>query len=221
MRQIYGLKIQKLTAGWFRERNQRTYGLVRASNAGASALPYVIYNDYYSHKDFITALINSSFIGVLWTPEVRASQSAEEWVRRMQTVCFSPMAMLNAWADGTKPWSFPEVEKAVQDVAMLRMQLIPYIYSSFAQYHFEGKPPFRAMPLTDGFGFGAKQVSGELDATKNPYKLNTVSEIKDQYMMGDYILVAPVFAGQKTGKCICLRANGMISTPAITPGKMK
>ena len=200
MRQIYGVKIQRLTAGWFKERNQRTYGLVRASNAGSSALPYVIYNDYYSHKDFITALINSSFIGVLWTPEVRASQSAEEWVRRMQTVCFSPMAMLNAWADGTKPWSFPEVEKAVQDVAMLRMQLIPYIYSSFAQYHFEGKPPFRAMPLAEGFGFGTQQASGELDATKNPYKLNTVSEIKDQYMMGDYILVAPVFTGEKNRK---------------------
>ncbi|MBS1748527.1 MAG: DUF5110 domain-containing protein [Bacteroidetes bacterium] len=200
MRQIYGLKIQKLTTSWFRERNQRTYGLVRASNAGASSFPYVIYNDYYSHKDFITALINSSFIGVLWTPEVRASHTAEEWVRRMQTVCFSPMAMLNAWADGTKPWSFPEVEKAVQDVAMLRMQLIPYIYSSFAQYYFEGKPPFRAMPLVEEFGFDAQQVNGNFDATKNPYNLNTVPEIKDQYMMGDFILVAPLFAGEKSRK---------------------
>ncbi|MFT3705733.1 MAG: glycoside hydrolase family 31 protein [Agriterribacter sp.] len=200
MRQIYGLQIQKLTAQWFKEKNQRTYGLVRASNAGASGLPYVIYNDYYSHRDFITALINSSFIGVLWTPEVRASESAEEWVRRMQSVCFSPMAMLNAWADGTKPWTFPEVEKAVKDVAMLRMQLLPYTYSTFAQYHFEGKPPFRAMALTDGFGFGSQKEENAFDATKNPYGLSTVSEIKDQYMMGDYILVAPIFTGEKTRK---------------------
>lgn len=200
MRQIYGLKIQKLTGEWFKERNQRTYGLVRASNAGASGSPYVIYNDYYSHRDFITALINSSFIGVLWTPEVRASESAEEWVRRMQSVCFSPMAMLNAWADGTKPWTFPEVEKAVKDVAMLRMQLLPYIYSTFAQYHFDGKPPFRAMALTDGFGFGMQKEEAQLDATKNPYKISAVSEIKDQYMMGDYILVAPIFTGEKTRK---------------------
>lgn len=51
-------------------------------------------NDYYSHRDFITALINSSFIGVLWTPEVRASKNSEEWLRRMQTVCFSLIAMV-------------------------------------------------------------------------------------------------------------------------------
>ncbi|MES1216888.1 MAG: TIM-barrel domain-containing protein, partial [Bacteroidota bacterium] len=66
MRQVYGMMWQKMTLDWFKEKNQRTYGLVRASNAGASSMPYVIYNDYYSHKDFITALINSSFIGVLW-----------------------------------------------------------------------------------------------------------------------------------------------------------
>lgn len=198
MRQIYGLKMQQMTAGWFREVNKRTYGLTRASNAGASGMPYVIYNDYYNHKDFITALVNSSFAGVLWTPEVRASKTAEEWVRRIQSVCFSPMAMLNAWADGTKPWSFPEVEKAVQDVAQLRMQLLPYIYNCFAQYHFEGKPPFRSMQLVDGFGFSSKITASKLDATTNPYAIKKRSDIKDQYMMGDHILVAPMFAGEKT-----------------------
>jgi alpha-D-xyloside xylohydrolase len=200
MRQVFGLLMQKLTAGWFREKNQRTYGLVRASNAGSSSLPYVIYNDYYSHRDFITALINSGFIGVLWTPEVRASANAEEWIRRMQTVCFSPMAMINAWADGTHPWTFPEVEKAVQEVALLRMQLFPYLYSVFAQYHFEGKPPFYGMSLVDGFGFTGTAEKGKLDAVKNPYELKTIAEIKDQYMMGDNILVAPLFAGEKTRK---------------------
>ena len=198
MRQIYGLKMQQMTAAWFRETNKRTYGLTRASNAGASGMPYVIYNDYYNHRDFITALVNSSFAGVLWTPEVRASKTAEEWVRRIQSVCFSPMAMLNAWADGTKPWSFPEVEKAVQDVAQLRMQLLPYIYNCFAQYHFEGKPPFRAMQLVEGFGFSSKTTDGKLDGTANPYAVKKRSDIKDQYMMGDHILVAPMFAGEKT-----------------------
>lgn len=198
MRQTYGLMVQNMTGSWFKEINKRTYGLVRASNAGGSNFPYVIYNDYYSHKDFITALVNSSFIGVLWTPEVRASKTAEEWVRRMQSVCFSPMAMLNAWADGTKPWSFPEVEKAVSDVANLRMQLLPYLYSTFAQYHFEGKPPFRAMNLVEGFGFKSVSEAGKLDATTNPYAMSVKKDIKDQYMMGDYLLVAPMFAGEKS-----------------------
>ena len=196
MRQIYGLAIQGMTAEWFRDKNQRTYGLVRASNAGASSFPYVIYNDYYSHKDFITALINSSFIGVLWTPEVRSSGSAEDWVRRMQSVCFSPMAMLNAWADGTKPWSFPEVEKAVLDVANLRMKLLPYLYTTFAQYYFEGKPPFRAMNLVEGFGFNPAEVDGKFDGTANPYAMSIKRDIKDEYMMGDNLLVAPMFDGQ-------------------------
>lgn len=198
MRQIYGLMVQDMTDSWFKEKNKRTYGLIRASNAGASRLPYVIYNDYYSHKDFITALVNSSFIGVLWTPEVRASKSAEEWVRRMQSVCFSPMAMLNAWSDGTKPWSFPEVSQAVNDVANLRMQLLPYLYTTFAQYRFEGKPPFRAMNLVDGFGFKPIGTRGKVDATENPYGMSIKNDIKDQYMMGDFILVAPMFAGEKS-----------------------
>ncbi len=202
MRQVYGLLVQDMTGKWFKELNQRTYGLVRASNAGASALPYVIYNDYYSHRDFITALINSSFIGVLWTPEVRASKSAEEWVRRMQSVCFSPMAMLNAWADGTKPWSFPEVETAVREVANLRMQLLPYIYTTFSQYHFEGLPPFRAMNLVEGFLHQQKSSDGKLESTDNPYEIAVKSEIKDQYMMGDELLVAPMFAGETERKVI-------------------
>ena len=180
MRQVFGLLMQQVTTGWFHGAGVRTFGLVRASNAGASSLPYVIYNDYYSHRDFITALINSGYIGVLWTPEVRSSATAEEWVRRIQTVCFSPMAMINAWSDGTKPWSFPEVEKAVRDMALLRMQLLPYLYSTFAGYHFEGKPPFRGMNLEEG-----AVVRGE---------------IKDQYMMGDNLLVAPLFTGEKKRK---------------------
>lgn len=200
MRQVYGLLVQRLTADWFRQRNQRTYGLVRGSNAGASSLPYVIYNDYYDHKDFITALVNSSFAGVLWTPEVRASKSAEEWLRRMQSVCFSPMAMLNAWADGTKPWTYPEVEQQVKDVALLRMQLLPYIYTAFAQYHFEGKPPVRAMYLTEGFSLNPPATNAKLDSTNNPYAMAARQGVKDQFMLGDNLLVAPMFAGETTRK---------------------
>ena len=181
MRQVYGLVLQRATADLFHGRNQRTWGLVRASNAGAASLPYVIYNDYYSHPDFITALVNSGFIGVLWTPEVRASKTGEEWVRRMQSVCFSPLAMLNAWADGTKPWSFPDVSDVVRDVMRLRVRFLPYLYTAFAHYRFEGTPPFRAMALVEGF---------------------VGRDVKDQFMVGDELLVAPMFAGDTTRRVI-------------------
>ena len=196
MRQTYGLMMQKMTTKLYRDENKRTYGLVRSSNAGGVSFPYVIYNDYYNHPDFITALINSSFIGVLWTPEVRSSKTAEEWLRRMQTVCFSPVAMLNSWSDGTKPWSFPEVEKQVADVANLRMQLIPYLYTCFAEYAFYGRPPIRAMNLVDGFVATDKKEEGTLSSTENPYAVATKKEMKDQFMVGDNLLVAPLFTGE-------------------------
>lgn len=197
MRQTYGLWVQRTTAELYRKRNQRTYGLVRGSNAGGNSFPYVIYNDYYSHQDFITALINSGFSGVLWTPEVRGSKSAEEWLRRFQSVVFSPMAMINAWASGTKPWSFPEVEAQIKEYSLLRMQMMPYWYTEFARYRFDGIPPFRAMNLEPGFN-PEQAVSAELRTTNledNPYLEAISKEIKDQYMAGEYLLVAPMFKG--------------------------
>ncbi len=202
IRQTYGLLLQKITTDLFHRKNQRTFGLTRSSNGGGSSFPYVIYNDYYSHEDFITALINSGFAGVLWTPEVRSSKTGEEWLRRFQTVCFSPMAMINAWSSGTRPWSFPEVEKEVKEYALLRMQLIPYLYSEFAKYHFEGTPPFRGMNLEPGFNVRPKQLSKNSDPGEDPYGEAVVKEIRDQYMTGEYLLVAPLFTGQTTREVI-------------------
>jgi alpha-glucosidase (family GH31 glycosyl hydrolase) len=202
LRQTYGLFLQRITTEMFRQNNTRTYGLTRASNGGGSSFPYVIYNDYYSHEDFITALINSGFSGILWTPEVRGSKTSEEWLRRMQTVCFSPMAMINAWSDGTKPWSFPDVENEVREYASLRMQLIPYIYSEFAKYHFEGTPPFRGMNLEQGFDAETKMELKNGNLSENPYAEAVLKEIKDQYMTGEYLLVAPLFTGQTSRKVV-------------------
>lgn len=207
MRQTYGVLLQRYSTDAFHQQNKRTYGLVRASNAGAVSFPYVIYNDYYKHADFITALINSGFAGVLWTPEVRESATGEEWLRRMQTVVFSPMAMINAWASGTKPWSYPEVAAQVKELALLRMQMIPYWYTAFAQYHFEGIPPFRAMNLEDGFNQDAVKETINTNLQENPYALATVKEIKDQYMAGEYLLVAPMFTGGKTRNVILPKGN--------------
>lgn len=202
LRQTYGLLLQKMTTELFHSQNSRTYGLVRASNGGGASFPYVIYNDYYSHEDFITALINSSFCGILWTPEVRGSKTGEEWVRRMQTVCFSPMAMINAWSDGTKPWSFSEVEKEVKEISLLRMRLMPYFYSEFAKYHFDGTPPFRAMNLEPGFGGTSMSEIKNSNLGDNPYNEAVTMEIKDQYMAGEYLLVAPLFKGQTERKVV-------------------
>lgn len=228
MRQTYGLMMQRYSMGIFHSLNKRTYGLVRASNAGGVAFPYVIYNDYYDHRDFITALVNSGFAGVLWTPEVRASKTSEEWLRRFQSNIFSPLAMINAWSSGTKPWSFPDVADKIKALAALRMRMMPYWYTSFAMYHYQGIPPFRAMELEPGFRMDLKKEKANRDLEKNPYEEVKGKEIKDQYMAGEYLLVAPMFTGETSRKVILPKGdwydfysgkyagNGEVIT--VTPG---
>lgn len=218
MRQMYGLLLQDMTDGVFRKRNQRTYGLARASNAGASSLPYVLYSDLYDHRQFVRALCNASFCGLLWSPEVRKAESMEDWVRRMQTVCFSPLAMLNAWGDGVKPWSYPEAEEIVRHYIRLRMSLLPYFYTVFAEYEAKGIPPFRAMPLVLGKRKEHKQAASvdieqspgssneagsDFDTAEGAYGKRTGREWDDQYCIGSDMLVAPLFAGE-TGREVLL-----------------
>lgn len=172
MRQIYGVLWQELLLDMYKKKNERTFGLVRASNGGASHLPFAIYSDTYDHRQYVTALTSSSLAGTLWCAEIRSASSPEEWIRRMQSACLSPIAQLNAWADGTKPWSFPTVNENVKEAMLLRESLVPYLYTAFAQYAMDGTPPIRPMSLVDG-------------GTET-----------DQYMIGDSLLAAPMFTGE-------------------------
>jgi alpha-glucosidase (family GH31 glycosyl hydrolase) len=174
MRQIYGVLWQKTLYDMFHEKGERTFGLVRASNGAASRFPFAIYSDSYDFDQYVTALTNSSLAGVLWCAEIRSADSDEEWVRRMQTACLSPIAQLNAWDSGKKPWSYPAVEGLVRDAMRLRESLNPYLYTTFAQYARDGIPPVRPMCLVDG-------------------GLET-----NQYMLGDALLFAPMRAGEKS-----------------------
>jgi alpha-D-xyloside xylohydrolase len=47
--------------------------------------------------------------------------------------------------------------------------------------------------------YDSKEIlsGGELDDSENPYEEQVRKEVTDQYMMGPYVLVAPVFTGQK------------------------
>ena len=207
IRQIYGQLIQKIFGDHIRQQNKRTYSLVRSCYIGASSSPFVIYSDHYDHKNYVTALVNSSLSGLLWTPEIRSAKSAEEWVRRFQTVCFSPLMQLNAWASGTKPWDFPEVTDIVRDNINLRMDLLPYLYTAFYDYYQKGIPPFRAMILESGYNAPEILMDGKLDGETNPYEEQTRMEVTDQYMMGESILVAPVFTGETEREVVLPTGN--------------
>jgi len=82
------------------------------------------------------------------------------------------------------------------------MELMPYFYSEFAKYHFEGTPPFRAMVLEDGFRNEKQMELLSQDLEDNPYLEAVTRECKDQYMAGEYLLVAPLFEGEKTRKVL-------------------
>ncbi len=209
MRQSYGLLMQNmLYKELFQKNNQRTYGNVRASNGAASGYPFVIYSDSYDHAEYITGISAASLCGILWTPEARSADTDREWLNRMQTVCFSPMAKLNAWASGKKPWSYESVAEAVRQTINLRMRLLPYIYTAFADYHFHGIPPMRAMILENGYSDNQeKRIEGRLDSENDPYAMDKVIEVTDQYMFGASIMVAPFYEQHATERAVQLPAG--------------
>lgn len=206
MRQIYALLLQKMTYEIYQRQNRRTYGLVRASNSGSSAYPYVIYSDCYDFREFLTALVNASFIGQLWVPEVREAANADEWVRRFQLVCLSPLAMLDAWYSSLKPWSFPEVTELVRDAVALRESLLPYLYAAFARYHLEGVPPFRSVHLEyalhDLCDANRSQIGRD-----DYYPTTTTRGVDDQFMLGDHLMVAPMFPNAKQRHVVLPEGN--------------
>lgn len=188
----FGLRYQDTILEQFRQRNRETYGLVRSSGALAAPYPFVLYSDLYDHRVFIRALVNAGFSGLLWCPEVRDASSEEDLIRRLQSVVFSPLAMVNAWYIRNPPWKQIDREQNNRDefsvdweglqarcaeIIGWRMQMLPYLRTAFANYKLEGIPPFRALVMDDP-------------------RDRLLATVDDQYMMGDRLMVAPLFAGE-------------------------
>ena len=192
MHSVFGLRYQMALWEQFRKRSQATYCLVRSSGALASPYPFVLYSDLYEHRQFIRALVNSGFSGLLWCPEVRDAVSEEDLIRRLQSVVFSPLAMVNGWYIKNPPWKqlnrqknnagqllddWQSLEALCREIISWRMQLVPYLTAAFERYAEDGTPPFRALVL---------------DAPRE----SRLYSVDDQYMVGDRMMVAPLFAGE-------------------------
>jgi alpha-D-xyloside xylohydrolase len=192
MHSLFGLLYQEVMWQPLREKGLRTWGLVRNSHALAASLPYVLYSDSYDHRCYVRGLVNEGFSGLLWTPELRDAKSIEDMYRRLETVVFSADTVINSWYIKNPPWYqvdraknnlgqfMPERETVtanVRNLLQLRMRFIPYLYSAFNEYHRSGKPPIRALVLDW------------------PHDTN-LWQVDDEYMFGDSLLVAPIFAGE-------------------------
>src|SRR6476620_11632611 len=58
------------------------------------------------------------------------------------------------------------------------------------------------MALEEGFKQDLKKEAANSNLEENPYAEATSKEVKDQYMAGEYLLVAPMFTGQTSRKVI-------------------
>jgi len=189
----FGLRYQDAIWEPFQQRKQPTLGLVRSSGALATPYPFVLYSDLYEHRVFVRALVNAGFSGLLWCPEVRDAQNEEDLLRRLQTTVFSPLAMVNAWYIRNPPWKqmdraannkdelgqgWESLQARCREVIEWRMQMLPYLEEAFRAYKANGTPPFRALALDW------------------PHE-QRLSEVDDQYMIGDRMMVAPLFAGER------------------------
>lgn len=192
MHSLFGLLYQQTMLEPYDEKGLRTWGLVRNSHALGATLPYILYSDSYDHHCYVRGLANEGFNGLLWTPEVRDASSIEDLYRRVETVLFSPDTVINSWFIKNPPWYqviraknnndelMPErgaATEVIRKLLQLRMSFVPYLYSAFNQYHSTGKPPIRALVM---------------DWPGDP----KVRQIDDQFMFGDSVLVAPMFAGE-------------------------
>jgi alpha-D-xyloside xylohydrolase len=192
MHQVFGVLYQKTMYGVYRRLNRRTYLDVRASGDFTASYPAALYSDTYDHQEYIRMIVNSGFSGMLWSPEVRESTSITDLIRRSQTAVLSAQTLFNSWYLQHPPWlqinieknnrnelmdSAAIVEADIRKLLELRMSLVPYLYSAFADYHFKGIPPFRALVM------------------EYPTDVNTF-QISDEYMIGSGLLAAPLTAGE-------------------------
>ncbi len=154
-----------------------TYSEVRNVGALAASYPFAVYSDLYEYKDFVRGLCTAGLSGVLWTPEVRHADSAEEFLKRLQLTVFSPQCLINGWYCEEIPFVKFGIEKEVAFWLNQRVKLFPRLRKAFEVYKTTGKPVCR--PLVADYTFDAETFA-----------------IDDEYLLGEDLLVAPAVIGQ-------------------------
>lgn len=147
----------------------------RSMGALAASYPFVLYSDLYDHRAFVRGTAVSGFSGLLWSPELRGTDSKEELIRRVQTIVFSAQCLINAWNYEGIPWEEFGCENEVRKLFEIRKSLVPELLKAFELYHEKGIPPVRALVM---------------DFTDD----ENVKKIDDEYMFCENMLVAPIIA---------------------------
>jgi alpha-glucosidase len=155
-----------------------------------------IYSDYETFAAQIPALLNSSMSGIpYWTNDSGGFLSGyykdnlidhgllyERW---LQFSVFAPITRAHH-VGLAEPYAFgPEVEAGAKNYLKLRSSLLPYIYSHYQETYKTGMPLVR--PLI-------------LEYQKDPNVIN----LKDEFLFGKYLLVAPIITEKTVSRSVYL-----------------
>ncbi len=201
MHNVYASLMCKATyEGLKRHTGKRPFVITRAFYSGAQKYTTAWTGDnqsHWSHLRYAIAQLCSigmsglAFIGTD-VGGFGASCTPELLCRWTQLGCFVPFFRNHA-AKGTRyqePWAF---DKQTLDICRkyirLRYRLIPYLYDCFRTAELTGVPVFR--PLVLNFEKDVK-----------------TAEINDQFMLGDWIMVAPIVDQGKVSRDVYLPKGG-------------
>lgn len=195
---VYGMQMARATTeGMLRARpDERVFSLTRAAYAGAQRYTGSWTGDNVATWDHlrlsISMVLNLGLSGIVFTgPDIGGwadSPDPELYARWIQVGSMLPFCRTHT-AQGTddqEPWSFgTEVEAIARQYIGLRYQLLPYIYSSFAQCAAHGTPLVYPTFMYD--------PSDEKLANQD-----------DAFMLGESLLIAPVLEKGATSREIYL-----------------
>ncbi len=201
MHAVFGHVYANVFDQLFRKNDMRHLSQCRSNCLGASSQAFVIATDLYEHKDYLTGLVNSAFSGLIWSPEVRQTESEEELVRRIELASLSAYCCINMWMVPYAPWkqwdeiknqkgeflsNANELTLHCKKILERRMTLLPYLYTAFYYYYKNGTPPVKAVVM-------------KYQDDENTYKLD------DEFLFGENVLVAPFLADvQETSRTVYL-----------------
>lgn len=166
----------------------------RSGFAGSQNYPANWAGDSSTHKNNLAAILRGGLsMGIsgvsFWGFDIggfyncdyegnRTKPSDEEYVRSVQMGLLAPLSRSHGQATPREPWEYSkEAQEAFLKINKFRYRLFPYLYSLAMETHNEGIPMMRAMML-------------EFQEDLNTRELFT------QYMLGNALLVAPVFDQQ-------------------------
>lgn len=208
-----GIRVQKLDVAWtgpayqfsLDANRQAWRSLVKNSNsrgfvwtvqgwAGTQRYSVCWTGDQYGSWDLIRyhipTLIGSGLSGQAYaTTDVDGifGGSPETYTRDLQWKCFTPVLYaMNGWAGdiSKSPWAYPQRYKDInRSYLKLKMRFMPYMYTLAKEAHDTGAPIVRGMLW-------------EFPKDSKTYDKTT----QHQYMLGNALLVAPVFTSEAVNK---------------------